>query len=176
MPPPPSEKLNSLKEGNLHVLSVVENFASCKDVITNSGTLSQIQVCYHKFRLLSQIQVCYHKFRYAITNLGTLSKIQICYHKFRYAITNSGTLSKIQVCYHKFRYCHNAVCIVTRLRAGRPGLQVPARARDFSLLQKVQTCCGAHPASYSTGKRPVVPRIKRLRRETYHSPPPSSEV
>ena len=69
---------------------------------------------------------------------------------------------------HKFRYSHyrNAVCIVTRLGAGQSGVQVPERARDFSLLQNVQTDCGVHPASYSIGKRALVPGVNRLGRET----------
>ena len=79
------------------------------------------------------------------------------------SITNSGTVTTI------------TVCIVTRLRAGRSDVQVPARARDFSLLQNVQTCCGAHPASCSVGMRPLVPGVKRLWREAYQSPPSSAE-
>jgi hypothetical protein len=43
------------------------------------------------------------------------------------------------------------VGIVTRLRAGRSGVRIPVEARDFSLLQNVQTGSGAHPASYSVG-------------------------
>ena len=30
--------------------------------------------------------------------------------------------------------------------SGRSGVRIEARGRDFSLLQKVQTCCRAHPA------------------------------
>jgi hypothetical protein len=37
------------------------------------------------------------------------------------------------------------------LRAGRSGIRSPEGARDFSLLQNVQTGNGAHPASYSVG-------------------------
>jgi hypothetical protein len=43
------------------------------------------------------------------------------------------------------------VCTVPRLRAGRSGFQMPAEARDFSLLQNVKTCFGDHPASYLMG-------------------------
>jgi len=31
------------------------------------------------------------------------------------------------------------------------GVQIPVRARDFSLLQHIKTCFGAHPASFSMG-------------------------
>jgi hypothetical protein len=39
---------------------------------------------------------------------------------------------------------YSLVSIGTSLRAGRSGVG----ARDFSLLQNVQTVSGAHPASY----------------------------
>jgi hypothetical protein len=39
--------------------------------------------------------------------------------------------------------------VATRLRAGQFGVQIPVGARDFSLLENVQNCSGAHPASYS---------------------------
>lgn len=38
-----------------------------------------------------------------------------------------------------------------RIRAGRLGVRVPVRARDFSLLQNLQTCFGAQPAYNSMG-------------------------
>jgi hypothetical protein len=39
----------------------------------------------------------------------------------------------------------------TRIRAGRSGVWISARTRDFSLLRNVQTSSEAHPASCSTG-------------------------
>jgi len=39
--------------------------------------------------------------------------------------------------------------MATRLWAGRYGVRIPARARDFSIHQKDQTDSGAHPAAYS---------------------------
>ena len=37
---------------------------------------------------------------------------------------------------------------VTRSRAGRSGIRIPAGAGDSFLLQIVQTCCGSHPVSF----------------------------
>jgi len=45
----------------------------------------------------------------------------------------------------------NIVNVVTRFWVGWSVPQIRAGARDFSLLQNVQTGCGAHPASYSMG-------------------------
>lgn len=39
--------------------------------------------------------------------------------------------------------------IVTRLRAKQKAVRIPACSMGFSLLQNVQSECGAHPASYS---------------------------
>jgi len=40
---------------------------------------------------------------------------------------------------------------MTTLRAARPGVRLPAEAKDLSLLQHVQTCSENHAASYSIG-------------------------
>jgi hypothetical protein len=58
---------------------------------------------------------------------------------------------------------------VTRQRAGRSGLQIPAEA-GRSLFQDVQTGSGAHSDSYSVGTGGVFPMVKRPGREVYHSP------
>ena len=41
------------------------------------------------------------------------------------------------------------VSLVTRLRAGRTKVQIPARTRDFSFLENSQTKSVAYSASYS---------------------------
>ena len=42
----------------------------------------------------------------------------------------------------------SSVGIVTRLRAGRSGVRIPAGARYFSLFpENVEAGCGAHPVS-----------------------------
>lgn len=41
------------------------------------------------------------------------------------------------------------VGMATRLWAGRKGVRIPARARDYSVHQKDQIGSGAHPAAYS---------------------------
>jgi hypothetical protein len=43
------------------------------------------------------------------------------------------------------------ISAVTVQRARRPGVPISAVTRDFSLLQNVQTCCGAHTAFHSVG-------------------------
>ena len=44
--------------------------------------------------------------------------------------------------------CCSVLDVLTRLGAGRSGVQIPTGARIFSLLQKVLTDFGSHPASY----------------------------
>jgi hypothetical protein len=65
----------------------------------------------------------------------------------------------------------SVVGIATGLRAGRSEVRIPVGARDFSLLQNIQTGSGAQPASYV-----MVPGVKRLGREVNHSPEFSAEV
>jgi hypothetical protein len=45
----------------------------------------------------------------------------------------------------------SVIGIVTRLRAGWTGVQVPAGARDFLFSKTVQTSSGGHPTSFSMG-------------------------
>ena len=45
--------------------------------------------------------------------------------------------------------CSTIVDTVMRLQAGRSGVQIRVRPRDFSHLQNVQTGSGAHTAPYS---------------------------
>jgi hypothetical protein len=54
------------------------------------------------------------------------------------------------------------------------GVRFPVGARDFSLLHRVPTDSGTHPASYP--KNIGAPVIKRPGREAEYSPPPSDEV
>jgi hypothetical protein len=65
---------------------------------------------------------------------------------------------------------------VTRLLDGRYEIQIPAEAGNFSLLQKVKTNCGAHPASYSMGTRDCFTGVKHLGHEADRSPPSSAKV
>ena len=46
------------------------------------------------------------------------------------------------------RYIYTCNSILTRLGAGRSGVQIPAGASNSSLLQKVQTDFGPHQVSY----------------------------
>jgi len=45
----------------------------------------------------------------------------------------------------------SAVGIVARLRTGWAGVRFLVGSVDFSLLQKIGTCSGAHTASYAMG-------------------------
>lgn len=45
----------------------------------------------------------------------------------------------------------SSVGIVTKGRAGRSGFRIPEGLIDLSFLLNIQTVCGAHKASYSTG-------------------------
>jgi len=71
--------------------------------------------------------------------------------------------------------CHNShlrtVRTETKLQAGQSGVRIPAQARDFSLLQNVQTGYGPHPASYL-----MFPGINWSEREADHSPQSNAEV
>jgi hypothetical protein len=48
-------------------------------------------------------------------------------------------------------------------------------SKDCSLFHSVQSCSGAHPASYPMGTEGSFPRVKRKVREAEHSPPSSAE-
>ena len=64
----------------------------------------------------------------------------------------------------------SSATIVTRLRAGRSGVQIQAGARNFRVPKNVQTGSGTHPASCS------IEGVNRPGREADHSPASSAEV
>ena len=66
--------------------------------------------------------------------------------------------------------------IATRLWGGRFGFRIPAGTRDFSLLQKIQTAFGSHPAFCSIGTGLLSRGVNRLGREVYQSSLCSAEV
>ena len=66
----------------------------------------------------------------------------------------------------------NVVSIVTRLRVGRCRIQIPARTRDFTLLEIVQIISGSHPASHSMSTGSTQPG----READHHSPAYTVEV
>jgi hypothetical protein len=55
-------------------------------------------------------------------------------------------------------------------------VRVPAGAENFSLHHRIQTGSGVHRTSYPMGTRGSFPGVKRLGRESDHSPPSSAEV
>ena len=60
------------------------------------------------------------------------------------------------------------VGIAIGLRAGLFQVRIPVGAKDFSLLEIVQTVCGAHPASYSMRTYVSYPWVTRPGREAGH--------
>jgi hypothetical protein len=62
------------------------------------------------------------------------------------------------------------------LRSGRSGGSFPCRVWEFSLHHRVQTCSGAHPASYPVGTRGSFSGGKAAGAWSYFSRPFSSEV
>jgi hypothetical protein len=72
----------------------------------------------------------------------------------------------------------SSVSVVTRLRAGRPGLGSRQGQGIFSLHHRVQTGSGAHPASspMGAGGRALTPAVERSGLEADHSSPSNAEV
>jgi len=68
-----------------------------------------------------------------------------------------------------------SVSAVTRLGAGRPGLDSRQEQARFSHRHRVQASFGAHPTSYPMGTGALSPGVKRLGREADHSPLSSVE-
>jgi hypothetical protein len=62
----------------------------------------------------------------------------------------------------------------SRLRAGRSGVRIPTEARDFSLLQDVQTGPGAHPPFFN-GFRVSFPKLQPTGRDVF-SPASNADV
>ena len=65
------------------------------------------------------------------------------------------------------------VCVVSRLRIGRPAIGIPERTKNFSVLRNIHTGSGTHPSFYPMGTGIKWPRcdvdhsqssISRLRR------------
>jgi hypothetical protein len=107
-------------------------------------------------------------------------------------------VSQAHLCVHCVKYCRNALSVLkglrlqrtepgiiavfrragalSRLLAGRPGLDSWQDKVIFLLPQIIQTGCGAHPAFCSVGTGVISPTVKRLERDVDHSPPSSAEV
>jgi hypothetical protein len=54
----------------------------------------------------------------------------------------------------------SVISIVPRIWTRQSGVQIPARAKDFSLLQNIQSGSGAHPASHAIDPMTSFPRGK----------------
>jgi hypothetical protein len=55
-------------------------------------------------------------------------------------------------------------------------VRFPAGAGNFSLLHRIQSDSGTHPASYPVGTGGSLPGVKQLGREAGNSHPSSAEV
>jgi hypothetical protein len=73
-------------------------------------------------------------------------------------------------------FCH-ILCDMTWLRVGLSGVRIPESAREFSLLQNVQTNSRVHPDSYSMGTGDSFPGgVKWPGREPDHPLPSIAKV
>ena len=70
----------------------------------------------------------------------------------------------------------NVVAVVTKIRAGRCGVRIPAMGRDLPLLQDVQTVTATHPASYSVGSGDPFFGCEIAWLDANFSPPSSAEL
>jgi hypothetical protein len=70
----------------------------------------------------------------------------------------------------------SVVSIVTKIRAGRCGVRIPAMGRDLPLLQDVQTITGTHPDSYSVGSGGAFFGFEIAWRDANLSPPSAAEL
>jgi len=66
--------------------------------------------------------------------------------------------------------------VASRLHAGRSAARISVRARDFSLLQKVQNGSETHSISYSMCTGVLSRGVRQPEREVNHSSPRSVEV
>jgi hypothetical protein len=73
-------------------------------------------------------------------------------------------------------FSRNKFLVLNVLITWMAGIQFMAGARDFSLLHRIQTGLGAHPASYYCVPGVVSPGVKWLGREADHSPLSSIKV
>jgi len=97
---------------------------------------------------------------------------------FRSDIYWQGYVGDKHINSHRYLCCvlYFILFIALRPRVGRSGVRIPARKRDFSLLQNAQTGCRAHPASCPMRNGVLSLGIKRQGREFNHSPPSGAEV
>ena len=82
--------------------------------------------------------------------------LQVINENLHCIVAAATNKSKVIIVQYYFLYCilaFGVIGVVARLRAGRSGVRIRAGATDFSLLQNVQTACGADSDSYSV-KRP----------------------
>jgi hypothetical protein len=114
----------------------------CREILTSSWTYSLVRrrKCY--LAMVSYDTVTLHSMgivtqRHRLHLLNNIFSL----HILHYRLPNLGGRDSV-------------VIIVTRVRAGRSGVRIPAGTRDFSLLRNVQTGFGAHSPFYSMGTGP----------------------
>ena len=91
-------------------------------------------------------------------------------------ITSDVSYRDFGSAYFSFVSHYGVVSVVTRLRAGRSGVQIPVESRDCSLLRNVKNSAGANPGPCSKGYRSSFAGINRPWREFNHLSPYSSVV
>jgi hypothetical protein len=74
------------------------------------------------------------------------------------------------------RNSRSVVSIVTKLRAGRPGVRTLARSGNFFFLQNIQMASGACPTSYSVDTEDDLLGLRRPGWMGDRSSPSSAEV
>jgi len=83
----------------------------------------------------------------------------------------------LSLCLHfPLRSQSSVVSIVTGQWAGQLGVQIQVGARDFSLLQSIQSGPGAHLSLLFSEYQGLFSEIRLLGDEVNHSPPSSAEV
>jgi hypothetical protein len=89
-------------------------------------------------------------------------------------ITDKGSVYNSMEVYHDLTFIYSTDATTFQsVQQRATGWTV---ARDSSLLHRLQTASGAHPASYPMGTGAVLTGAKRLRREADRSPPSNAKV
>jgi hypothetical protein len=92
-----------------------------------------------------------------LTSLCYCTFVTSLVHQFHSALNGFTYFARLPFlfsvpgCVYSSGFQSSILSIVSRLRTGGSGVQIPIGARHFSLLQNVLTSSGPHPASYSMG-------------------------
>jgi hypothetical protein len=112
---------------------------------------SQQQPGLGQTRIFIDTQLLHHLVRWASTLFAYTGEAHISIVMGEMIKQGGKVYSCLKQNQFKIRCRDSVVSIVTRLRAERPGVWIPAKARDLSLLKNLRTGSGVHLASYSSG-------------------------